>query len=216
MSFQVQVTVPYFSGVPSDVMTNVWHFQYVTLAPGPADWVDLATDLTNFYNYVYAGIANRLTWAPYMRPADTRIKAYNLIDPTPRAPVYDAAMPLSGTPAGSTLIPPEAAVVASFQGDRISGTPQARRRGRVFLGGIGAGFTPAGSSAYPTLGVTTAASICTAMENLSLGTTANGWTWQVWSRVSSAATPVTNGWVDNAIDTQRRRGNAPTVRSTWS
>jgi hypothetical protein len=38
----------------------------------------------------------------------------------------------------------------------------------------------------------------------------------VWSPSNGDAVPVTDGWVDNAWDTQRRRGIDRTARSTWT
>jgi hypothetical protein len=42
------------------------------------------------------------------------------------------------------------------------------------------------------------------------------WTWIVVSEVAGLNDViVTNGWVDNAFDIQRRRGVTPTSRSTF-
>jgi hypothetical protein len=43
---------------------------------------------------------------------------------------------------------------------------------------------------------------------------ANGITWCVWSRQNAALVPVTHVQTDDAWDTQRRRGLAPTTRVT--
>ena len=40
-------------------------------------------------------------------------------------------------------------------------------------------------------------------------------TWVLWSRANNAMFNVVGGWVDNAFDTIRKRGNAPTARTTW-
>jgi hypothetical protein len=41
-------------------------------------------------------------------------------------------------------------------------------------------------------------------------------TWIVYSRVLDQGFAVTDGWIDNAFDTQRRRGVAATARTLWS
>jgi hypothetical protein len=39
--------------------------------------------------------------------------------------------------------------------------------------------------------------------------------WAVWSRVNHAMYEVTGGFIDNEFDTQRRRGEVSTARSTF-
>lgn len=40
--------------------------------------------------------------------------------------------------------------------------------------------------------------------------------WAIWSRTAAQTTAVIGGWVDNAFDTIRKRGPAPTVRESWT
>jgi hypothetical protein len=42
------------------------------------------------------------------------------------------------------------------------------------------------------------------------------WDWVVYSPTDDAYHEVANGWVDNAWDTQRRRGYKPTSRTTFT
>jgi hypothetical protein len=54
------------------------------------------------------------------------------------------------------------------------------------------------------------------MEAVALDSnTALGYTWVAYSGKLGTGTVVTNGWCDNSFDTQRRRGQDPTVRDTW-
>jgi len=46
--------------------------------------------------------------------------------------------------------------------------------------------------------------------------TAGGWDWVVYSPTNGNTVNVDNGWVDNAFDTQRRRGLAVTARTNWT
>jgi hypothetical protein len=39
--------------------------------------------------------------------------------------------------------------------------------------------------------------------------------WSVWSRKNANTKLVTGGFVDNAFDTQRRRGEKASGRQTW-
>jgi hypothetical protein len=44
---------------------------------------------------------------------------------------------------------------------------------------------------------------------------ATAWKWAVYSTVNATGVEVTNGWVENAWDTQRRRGRIATVRTVF-
>lgn len=71
--------------------------------------------------------------------------------------------------------------------------------------------------------VTAAAAVGTTL--LAAGDASSGaWTWCIYSPTTETQTaslassfiPIVGGWVDNAWDTQRRRGLEPTTRTTWS
>jgi len=132
-------------------------------------------------------------------------------DDTPRAPIYDDTFDLGSNPTGDSL-PPEIALCVSFQGARVSGTSQARRRGRVYLG-------PVREDDNSSVGVPGSSVIndATAFGNFLLGASIADadYTWSVYSTVDNALVTVTNGWVDNAWDVQRRRGLSPTTRVTF-
>jgi hypothetical protein len=144
--------------------------------------------------------------------AASNIKFYDLSDPKPRAPFYDANFTIGGTPQSSHL-PRELAICLSFQGARVSGSAQARRRGRVYLGPLGL------TSNDSTTGRPLAAAISSIQGAAGTLRSASGsgvWTWIVVSEVAGLNDViVTNGWVDNAFDIQRRRGVTPTSRSTF-
>ena len=211
----MHVSIPYFSGIPEDVCTNVWSFNFVSPSPSGADWNALRTALNTFYASAYASTAGSLSMANYALPANTRWKGYDLSDPEPRAPVYDVTFAIAPITLVSSVLPPETAVCCSFQGALISGAPQARRRGRIFLGCIGTAWATSTTSSFPDLNLAKRTGLAAAMGALLTATAAADWTWCVWSRTNGVMVPVTNGWVDNAPDTQRRRGNAPSLRTTW-
>lgn len=213
--FQAHVSIPYFSAIPADVCTNVWSFNFVGTA-GPTDFSNLASDLILFYEQVYGGGASSVTMANYAVPGLTTIKIYALADPTPRAPVYETQTPISGFTPAATMLPPESSVCLSFQGVKISGDPQNRRRGRIFLGCLATAWDNSSTSAFPKLNSTKRTYLCTAMSDFQATALADNWIWGVYSRIDNALVAVDNGWVDDAPDTQRRRGNEPTARTTWS
>lgn len=216
MTHQLQVRIPYFTGLVEDVVSNVLHFDWVGVGnPTPTDYVSLEGLVQQFYAEVFTN-ASTAGMAPWMRPLLTTMKVYDLVDVPPRVPKHSATTPLASTLASAGSLPTEVSLVISAQADPQSGSPQARRRGRVYIGGIGTGLTAGGSSAFPVPSPTLLANAATAASNMANNGTVIDWIWVVWSRVDSLPYPITNGWVDNAFDTQRRRGQAATARTLWT
>jgi len=199
--------------LPRDEAQNVWHFQTPGDVAAAGDAIMQV--LTDFYDTAHANVlfSTLLT-------GSARIKIYDLEDPSPRPPVYEGTPALTGT-LGAPY-PAEVAVCMTYQGPVVAGIPQARRRGRVFLGPIS---TAAASGGTGDLRVAISAreDICGAAQGLIEQTELPGLTWSVYSptldaagSLASAFTTVTNGYVNDAFDTQRRRGLPPTTRSTFS
>lgn len=198
---RAQVEIKATSGIAEDSAVNVWHFHTLSLA---TPWTSIRDALVDFY------VAVQGLFPSTVLQNGHRIRLYRLDDPEPRAPVLDEDFNLT-TPTSGTALPPELAACLSFQAERVSGQDQARRRGRVYIGPL--------DTAMLTGGLLTAAvqsSLATAATALLTESVAQGdWDWAVYSRVNGTAEPVTNGWVDNAPDVQRRRGLAATNRVTW-
>lgn len=215
-----QVTIPYESAIPADVTTNTWHFQASEPDPTAAELQALAGRLEEFYGAAAApsvvSVASFLSSELVL--ANARLKVYDLGTPQPRAPIYDEAFYVATGPSSSAL-PTEVAVCLSFQGLRVSGLPQARRRGRVYIGPLGNTVQASGTVARPSGPFRDA--MANAAQRLQgynetpiLPSDAN-LKWVVWSPTALSAVDVTDGWVDDAFDIQRRRGEAPTVRRLW-
>lgn len=202
------VIVPMTSGNPKDITVNTWHVRSLSGASFD-DWYNAWKGaLQTLYNTITPQLASSVD------KTKIRMKTYALDDPPPRAPVRDELFTITAS-LGSTELPHEIAVCCSFQGDPVSGQKQARRRGRVYFGPLFAGGT-AGSLLSPAA-VTAFANAMDTFASASGSTTF--YDWIVLS--DTAATEyrevsVTNGWVDNAVDIQRRRGTAPTTRTTWA
>jgi len=190
------------TGVLEDRPTNVWHFNAIDDA-ATADLIKTA--LTNFYTTIQSSLS------PSLAQAGHSMKFYRLADPSPRAPYVDTnwgfPVAMSGAP-----MPSEVAVCMSFQATRASGQSQARRRGRLYLGPLRTGIL--GTDGRPaTANVTT---IFNAASTLGAASRASAaWEWSIFSPTSGLMLPVDNGWIDNAFDTQRRRGLTPTSRTTF-
>lgn len=205
---RVQATRAAVTGIPADAVTNVFHFDSLTTPVGSTEYQDCADAVEDFFDganlvtpvagYIHSLMADALT-----------LKVYDLSDPEPRVPRITETVTSSGA-GSSERLPNELAVCLSFQGAAISGLAQARRRGRLFIGPLSGGaWNPA--TARPSDVFMT--DLATAAIRLVEDTATR---WAVYSTVLNAAAAVTDGWVDNAFDVQRRRGLAPTIKAAWA
>lgn len=218
----------HMTGVSEDRVMNTWAFQTPTTAPVAGEMDDVAAALEEFYNDVIAATSH--TVAHYIgeqlsRSADDASFEF-----------YDVGAFMSGAPHGSPIridtwtlgatnpgadgIPSELAVCLSYHGN-LTGIPEesgltrprARRRGRVYIGPLsqialeseaGTGRSRVATQCRDT--------IAAAGGRLADHTDVQ---WNVWSRSDSAFTSVTGGFVDDAFDVQRRRGEDAVARSTF-
>lgn len=210
-----QVSLDRDGGLPENVVVNVWHFDTDQSIADDAD--DIADRLIAFYQALSA----QPWWAGSLAGTG-HVKAYDMNQAKPRPPVYEDDFTI--VPA-STSLPAELAVCLSFQADPVAGVNQGRRRGRVYLGPfseqatLGTGGTRADVLVNPEL----VAAITAAAADLAHGPDAGDGRLAVYSptldvtgTVADAFNDVTNGWVDNAWDIQRRRGGDATIRTTWT
>lgn len=139
------------------------------------------------------------------------IKYSELPGVKPNYPFDEDTWNLTAAPSG-TAIPDELAVCLSFQGARAAGAPQSRRRGRIYMGPHN---TAALTANRPLTALqTNLANYALTLKNAVTAAGA-GFEWGIWSNADSHLVVVTNGWVDNAWDVQRRRGVDATTRTVW-
>jgi hypothetical protein len=136
---------------------------------------------------------------------------YRESDTKPRAPIRITTWNLTASPTGNPL-PSEVCLCMSFQATQVSGVPQARRRGRIFIGPLDVTSleTDGRPPSTARLAINNAGG---ALLDASQASTT--WKWAVYSRVLGTGSDVANGWVDNAFDIQRRRGIQPNLRSIF-
>lgn len=218
-NWQVQVVLQHTTNLPRDVSVNTFAFHWPNeTAP---DWEGghgaiLTAPIRRFYNNPEVGdsISDYLSGRISRTTNACKFNVYEAMVSNPE-PVWSTQWTL-GPSAGFDALPYEVAVAASFQGAATSSMPQRRRRGRVFLGPLGAGaLTMTSSTCEVASGFrTVVADACeTLLEETDNET--NDFIWCVWSRVAGLLVPITNGWVNNEPDTQRRRQDRPTSRTTW-
>lgn len=199
--YTLQQTIATVDNTAENYATNTWHFEAET-----------GQDITNAQSAIqtfYASISDR--FGNIVRQNNHPWKIYDDTDPEPRAPVSSGSWNLASAPSLGSL-PPEVSLVLSFQGEQESGVPQARKRGRVFIPFL---FSNANGSDGRPIAATITDVRDAANALLTASNNAAGWTWLVFSRVAPGYTAVTNGWVDNEWDTQRRRGRKATSRTVY-
>nr|CRY96581.1 hypothetical protein [uncultured prokaryote] len=223
--FQAQVILAADSSIPADVAINSYHFQIYPqgqfLAIPEISIEQLITgereldidengihgDLCDFYVSIGEFLSIDIN------AAASRIKWYNLEEPEPRVPLLE--LPMKPFVTANSSLPAEIAIVSSFEALPLNGVRQSTRRNRVYLGPLSqevVGFS--NNAARVPAAVQTA--ITDAASNLALNSFDQPrWTWVVYSPTTGASTPVQRGWVDDAWDSQRRRGIEASTRTNW-
>lgn len=210
------VTLDRQNGLVRDQCVNTWHFQIDEVDP-IAECGDIAVALQAFYTNIDGAMSPVLT-------GDGTMRFYDLAAPVPRVPLVTASLGL--VTSASNPLPSECAVALSYHGTFVSGSPVARRRGRIFLGPWSVDALADGIS-DGAVATATLNAIAGAANTLSGAGVSEGWSWAVFSPTTAGPQPwstgellgatltVTNGWVDNAFDTIRSRGGAATDRVTF-
>jgi hypothetical protein len=212
---RVQLSFPNVNVVPEDTTTNTLHFGTSPGADDAAEAASIKTALLAFFNDNGAGRPNVRTYlSKSIKFADARIKVYRLNDATPRVPILDEQFGLNA-PQGDAM-PNEVAVCLSYKAAYTSGQSQASLRGRIFVGPVGTNTLSGVTNARVHQNMLDA--MYDAGQRLvAASVAAAGWQWVVYSpKLGVNAThAVVGGWVDDAFDTQRRRGVRPLNRFAW-
>jgi hypothetical protein len=185
---QFQVRLKGLSALPEDVYENVLFFEVNApdTVEGNCDEIAAAYDALSF-----TGGWNQL-----------EIRVYELAG---GQPTFQKTYAIASV---STLTGPgEVAVCLSYAANDDPGLVGPRRRGRIYIGPIAFNWVQDPRPA-PVL-----------RQNLlvfgqalaSVGSAANT-TWLMYSRTDLVTAKIESIWVDDAWDTQRRRGLAPTLR----
>lgn len=203
-ALRAQVILKTVSGVSEDFVTNSFAF-------GGPDPVGQMTGITAAIKAFYDAI--RSTCLPGVIAQNNHVIKYTeLPGVKPNYPILETTFNLTTAPSGAEL-PHEVAIVSSFQGDRAAGFPQARRRGRIYIGPL---LTSAVSSGRPSAACIAAISGASQAFRGAIASLPDSTVWAVWSPSDGIAVEVTDGWVDNAFDTQRRRGVKANSRTVWT
>jgi hypothetical protein len=200
---RVQVSYRANAGNEDIAPTNTFWFSTTSLV---AAGEEIEADLWPRLNTLLAGRIGGISQTGHL------VKMYDMEDPEPRRPFLEFEENFTSDPA-DTMLPSQVSLCLSYQGAAVSGTSQARRRGRTYFGPF-AGDQGA-TTGRPAAGLVTAMQVFGA-GLLSDSATSDNYEWVVYSRVNDAPVPIVGGWVDNAWDIQRRRQLDATERTTFS
>lgn len=227
------------SGMPEDAVVNTLYFRYEPFVPIPTTpEIDALRDrIADFYNVTQpiGSAVGAFIGEQISRTADdSRIDFYWTLDDGPPAlwgsPLATRSWTLHAVTSGTPL-PSECAVAASFHGD-LTNVPQtapnpdpppapatirpaARRRGRIFLGPLQSVSGSEDGVTHEFLPTSTFRSAVAEASDALRAANDSTWVWVVASKMDETTYPVVGGYVDNAYDTQRRRGQAATARTLW-
>lgn len=180
------------SGRPEDQYVNTLHFRNNGSLPGEWDPGDqFLSDLRDVY-------WTNMQFDFGSQISGVRIKCYSAGDPKPRPVIREKLLPFVPPNGGGVA---EVALCLSYYADR--NLP--RSRGRIYLGPF----------AFNTLTERPQQQLIDHISALGTGFSALGGAnvdWCMRSVKNGDTHKVTNTWVDNAWDTQRRRGIRPLTR----
>lgn len=207
------------SGLPEDAIVNTFYFD--ASADNSTVYDNIVGLVAEFYTVGHTGTGSAAvsTWLSSDLTGAWQAKVYDLSDAEPRIPVFEEDG--TATVGSGQGLPAEVALCLSFQGAQTSGVNQARRRGRVYIGPLDASALTTDPVGKPVQGLIDSLTESGARLITQSATISSEWvvyspTNHVALGLANAGTVVTDGWVDNAFDTQRRRGEAPTTRQTFT
>lgn len=221
-AFKIVTTWQRKNGIERDAVQNTWHYNGPSSAPTSPDMGGWA----NNYHAFLVAIAGYI--APCMSESPNSIKVQYW-----RLPPEKAAL---GVPIGELFLSPpvlpalqgmpaEVSVVLtmkSYLGSTVpehgvgDTRPASSRRNRVFIGPL-ATITMVNEPTTKEVGVldTFRTNVLNAYEaNMSTAQKQINWAPVTFSRATWSTSQTAEVYIDNAFDTQRRRGNDPTARTT--
>lgn len=217
------------SGLDEDAAINVWHFADST---GTLT-LDTATGIALFVATFYQNATLAALWSPAVMRGVGLVHRVDVAsvstlsagpdDDVVSKVVHSGSFAISTEPTSPVALPSEVAVAMSFAGD-LEGfaeetgvtRPRSRRRGRLFLGPwcSSASATATGNRASVSAACRDAILDAYALTITSINSIATNPKHVVYSVTNGNTVQIETVSVDDAFDTVRSRGQAPTVRET--
>jgi len=207
----VQSILQGISGLPEDRFVNTWAF---ASDAADSDSAQLAAidKVKAFFGDTYGGeVVKSFLSSPAIDETKCEMRAYYMGDPP------DFRVPLIspwdiGPMSTSGPLPSECAVCVSY----YSELNKPRRRGRVYIGPLGAPAVQSSTTQGPRVSAGFQTVLLAAALELATPDTGPQWAFVAMQDATSdrILRVPTHLWVDNAFDTQRRRGEQASVRLT--
>lgn len=203
---RAQVILQGVSGMAEDRYVTTWAF--AVSPPGTVNETaldDAAEALREFWEDS-VGVGDTVKSWLGSQVGSITMNLYDLGQTPPREPhPYDV---ISFTPTSSASFPSEVASCLSFYSDR--NLP--RQRGRVYIGPLKTTVAdqPDGIVRPKELFRTDLAAAAARLAGLTSSVR-----WGVLSQADGVILEVTDGWIDDAFDIHRSRGEDATLRTTW-
>lgn len=231
----VVATLTHVSGFPEDDYVNTFAISTDPATPLTTSGGELTIPIASFYNTLYSGmsVSNFLNGSISRAAGALKMKVYDLDgklsgNSALGSPSFEDTGTLN-SPLEPTFLPEEVALKLTWRGENWDeqpveeadggdpGTtpdrPRARHTGGIYVGPfIDVVAVDGANKARPTTNLVN--TLLNAAEGLQDALVANGHHLAVWSRSNANLRWVTHAQVDNSFDTQRRRGVAPTSRTT--
>ncbi len=211
---RAQVVLQRDSLLPRDNIINTFHFDTGAIgAPAGADYDAITTALANFYNgNTGAGGTLGVYLSSLLNSGQVhRIQQYDMSQPIPRPLARDTTFSI--TTSNAAPAPTEVALCLSYRAPIVAGLDPRNRRGRIYLGPLGTNAisTTVGVGEDVAPAAALIGNLADAGKRLM---DAGGPEWVIYSPTNNTSEVITHCWVDNAFDTQRRRGGRPSSRQT--
>lgn len=204
MQYRMSDTAVHASGESRRNVVNVYHFRIddtteaASCAAIEAQFAAIWQTVDAYTSVEYSGCVKRATW-------------YRLSEPPQRIPFRTTDYHNLVT--GTDRLPMDLALCINFHALYISGSPRARRRGRVFIGPFASSFlnNTTGRPDSTKLGNT-----LTQWSNLLVASNASAnWSWSIYSPTDDEMRDVTGVWTDDTWDTMRSRDLEPATRLAY-
>lgn len=212
------------SGLVEDRVINDFAFRKVGgTTPTEAELDDVFSAVSGFYRTDTTAGSNVGNFiSSFVDRAQTHeLQAYKIQAPPIGSPIYTDAWLGPASVEGDRNQVNEVAGTVSFHGDLTgvleesgSTRPRARRRGRLYIGPLRDHAVD--NTSAPRLSALFTTTLRQAIIAMADAAAADGWIFSVWSRANSELYAVVGGWTDDAPDTQRRRGVAPSARIVYT
>lgn len=204
MSYYVQSILRSATGNPEDDQTNIF-------AAGQIGVLDqaYANDWAGVIRAFYGTVKTAIGGMRGIAQDNHLLKFIEIGLPQPNYPKFEITWNFLSA-ATAIELPMEVALCASYANSRANTVPRGRRRGRIYLSGWSEDANAAGRPGAGTVGALAQAYYDYVVAFNAIGTLDAG----VWSRAGGTVYPIDTVHVDNAWDTQRRRGSKSTARTT--